>query len=263
MLFLETEKDFLQECESYVPVRTEDKPRINNLTELETVLGKRQPGRLPDMQHTIFTDLDLSGRDMTGLNLRRATFERCDLRGTDLSGSMMDHVAFYNCEIRDMKLRGCKARGVMFRFHDMEGIDIRGANIYNSVLEDAVNQDKVIYDDDTRWYKMSCPEEGPFIAWKCCTDLRVVMMLVPADAKRCMATMETGRVSKVKVLAIKSIDEKESYTWAQSTVDPDFYYEVGKWLEPANGFQEDRWKDSSPGIHFFLEREQCIAYQSK
>jgi hypothetical protein len=46
-------------------------------------------------------------------------------------------------------------------------------------------------------------------------------------------------------------------------VDADFYYEVGKWLEPANGFQEDRWKDSSPGIHFFLDREQCVAYQSK
>ena len=89
------------------------------------------------------------------------------------------------------------------------------------------------------------------------------MMLVPADAKRCMATMETGRVSRVKVLKITSIDETENYTWAQSTVDPDFYYEVGKWLEPANGFQEDRWKDSSPGIHFFLDRQQCVDYQSK
>lgn len=54
---------------------------------------------------------------------------------------------------------------------------------------------------------MRCPEEGEaFIAWKCCTDLRVVMMLVPKDAKRCMATMETGRVSKVKVLKIMNID---------------------------------------------------------
>ena len=92
---------------------------------------------------------------------------------------------------------------------------------------------------------------------------RVVMMLVPRDAHRCMATMETGRVSKVKVLKITNIDETENYTWAQSTVDSDFYYEVGKWLEPANGFQEDRWKDSSPGIHFFLDRQQCVDYQSK
>jgi glutamate racemase len=26
---------------------------------------------------------------------------------------------------------------------------------------------------------------------------------------------------------------------------------------------EDRWKDSSPGIHFFLDRQQCVDYQSK
>ena len=263
MTFLSSETDFIKDCEAYVPVRTEDKPRINDAGALDQKLSERTPGSLLDMQHTIFTGLNLRGKDMTGLDLKRATFEKCDLREADFSGSMMDHVAFYDCDIRFMKLRGCNARGVMFRFHDMEGIDLSGANIYNSVLEDAVNQDKVITDDDTKWYRMSCPEEGPFIAWKCCTDLRVVMMLVPADAKRCMATMETGRVSKVKVLKITNIDETEKFSWAQSTVDPDFYYEAGKWLEPANGFQEDRWKDSSPGIHFFLDRQQCIDYQSK
>ena len=263
MNFSQTEKDFIQEVESYVPIRTEDKPRVNSEDELREILAKRTPGKLLNMKHTIFKGLDLSGWDMTGLDLLRATFEDCNLRGTDFSGDKLDNVAFYNNEIRDMKLNGCLARGCSFRFQDMEGIDLRGANIYASVLEDAINQDKVITDDDTKWYKMRCPEEGPFIAWKCCTDLRVVMLLVPADAKRCMATLETGRISKAKVLSIKSIDETESYTWAQSTVDPDFYYEVGKWVEPANGFQEDRWKDSSPGIHFFLDRQQCIDYQAK
>ena len=263
MNFSQSEADFFKNAESYVPISESEKPRVDSEDELRSILEAREPGTQLDMKHTIFTGLDLSGWDMTGLDLERATFDECDLRGTDFSGSMMDHVAFYNNELRDMKLRGCKARGCSFRFQDMTGIDLSGANIYASVLEDAVNQDKVITDDDTRWYRMSCPEAGPFIGWKCCTDLRVVMMLVPADAKRCMATMETGRVSKVKVLSIKSIDESESFTWAQSTVDPDFYYEVGKWIEPANGFQEDRWKDSSPGIHFFLDRQQCVDYQAK
>lgn len=263
MNFSQTESDFIMEAENYVPIATSDKPLITSEEQLKDILQKRTSGEKLDMRHSIIKGLDLACWDMTGLDLSRATFEKCNLRGTDFSGSKMDHVAFYENELRDMKLKGCLARGCSFRFQDMEGIDLRGANIYSSVLEDAINQDKVIIDDDTKWYKMRCPEEGPFIAWKCCTDLRVVMMLVPADAKRCMATMETGRISKAKVLAIKSIDETESYTWAQSTVDPDFYYEVGKWIEPANGFQEDRWKDSSPGIHFFLDRQQCVDYQSK
>ena len=287
MNFSQSESDFIREAESYIPVPMSEKPVIDSIEKLAAILAQRDlcaaaggatsriaapaakaedvdPSRLLDMRHTVFRGLDLAGRDMTGLDLARSTFEGCDLRKTDFSGDMMDHVAFYNNDLRGMKLCGCKARGCSFRFQDMTGIDLRGANIYASVLEDALNQDKVIINDDTKWYRMRCPEEGEaFIAWKCCTDLRVVMMLVPRDAKRCMATMETGRISKAKVLKITSIDETENYTWAQSTVDPDFYYEVGKWVEPANGFQEDRWKDSSPGIHFFLDRQQCVDYQSK
>ena len=263
MNFSQSEQDYIQEAEAYRPIPESDKPKISSEEQLKGLLAKRTARTKLDLKHAVIKDLDLADWDMTGLDLSRATFDGCSLRGTDFSGSKMDNVAFYNNDLRDMKLRGCLARGCSFRFQDMAGIDLSGANIYASVLEDAVNQDKVIIDDDTKWYKMRCPEEGPFIAWKCCTDLRVVMMLVPADAKRCMATMETGRVSKVKVLKITSIDESERYTWAQSTVDPDFYYEVGKWIEPANGFQEDRWKDSSAGIHFFLDRQQCVDYQSK
>ena len=252
MNFSQSEKDFFEEAESYTP--SENKPTIEKQSDFK---------KIPDMHETIFRNLDLSNQDMCDLNLRRASFYDCNLNGTDFAGSMMDHVAFYDCDIRNAKMANCKLRGASFRGNDMEGIDLCGANIYAAVLEDAVNQDKVITNEETQWYEMRCPKEGPFIAWKCCTELRVVMMLVPADAKRCMATMETGRVSKVKVLSIKSIDETKSYDWAQSTVDPDFYYEVGKWLEPANGFQEDRWKDSSEGIHFFLDRQQCVDYQAK
>lgn len=261
MNFSQSERDFIEEASRYVS--NGDRRRITDASEVEEALNSRNGANPVNLQEVTFKDLDLSGWDMSNMNLRRATFDNCNLNGTDFSESMMDHVAFYDCDIKNMKLNKCMVRGASFRGNDMEGINLSGANIYAAVLEDATNQDKVIIDDDTRWYKMRCPEEGPFIAWKCCTELRVVQMLVPADAKRCMATMETGRVSKVKVLSIKSIDETKSWDWAQSTVDPDFYYEVGKWLEPANGFQEDRWKDSSAGIHFFLERQQCVDYQSK
>ena len=261
MNFSQSEKDFFIEADSYVP--SENKRKIENEKELKKILDSRSGAEQLDLQETIFKELDLSKWDMQNINFRRASFYNCNLKGTNFTGSMMDHVAFYDCEIKNAILKNCKLRGASFRGNDMEGIDLAGANIYAAVLEDATNQDKVIYNEETRWYEMSCPNEGPFIAWKCCTELRVVMMLVPADAKRCMATMETGRVSKVKVLSIKSIDESKSYDWAQSTVDPDFYYETGKWLEPANGFQEDRWKDSSEGIHFFLDRQQCVDYQAK
>jgi len=259
MNFTQSEADFIRESEAYVPGEPDENKVIDSIEKLEEVRTYQD-----DFCEYIFRGLDLAGAEMRYLNLLHATFENCDLHETDFTGGRLDHVAFYECDIRGMNLSKCMARGVSFRYHDMEGVNLSGANIYAAVLEDAVNQDKVITDDETKWYKMRCPEIGTaFIAWKCCTDLRVVQMLVPRDAKRCMATMETGRAERVKVLSIKSIDETKSYDWAQSTVDPDFYYETGKWTEPANGFQEDRWKDSSPGIHFFLDRQQCVDYQSK
>ena len=240
-------------------------PRVidNDAATLRAELEKRVPGELMDYKEVQFKNMDLSGWDLSWLDLYKATFTNCNLNGAVLDHCDADHVAYYDCDIRNMKVTNSKARACYYRYLDMENVDFSGTDIYASVLEDAHNQDTIKYDDNTRYFKMSCPEEGPFVAWKCCTDLRVVQMLVPADAKRCMAAMETGRASKVKVLSIKSIDETVKYDWAQSTVDPDFYYEVGKWIEPANGFQEDRWKDSSPGIHFFMDRQQCVDYQSK
>ncbi len=261
MNFSQSEKDYLINSEK--PFIYEETPIIDSKEKFEEILNTRNDGKTPSFREIKLLNMDLSGRDLSGIDFWRTIFEKCDLTEADFSGSVMDDVAFYDSKITGINLKGCNARGASFRYHDMTGINLSGANIYGAVLEDATNQDKIITDDDTKWYKMSCPTEGPFIAWKCCTDLRVVMMLVPAEAKRCMATQETGRVSKVKVLSIKSIDETSSYEWAQSTVDPDFYYEVGKWIEPANGFQENRWKDSSPGIHFFIDRQQCIDYQSK
>lgn len=260
MNFSQSEQDFFMESAQHQATPNEDKRVITDAAEFK----KEIEAGNTEYEEIIFRETDFSGWDIINKNLRRASFYNCNLNGTNFEGSMMDHVAFYDCDIRNMKLTNCMVRGASFRGNDMEGIDLSGANIYASVLEDAFNQDKVITNEDTKWYEMKCPPEGEaFIAWKCCTELRVVQMLVPRDAKRCMATMETGRVSKVKVLSIKSIDESQSFTWAQSTVDPNFYYDVGQWLEPANGFQEDRWKDSSPGIHFFLDRQQCVDYQSK
>jgi len=174
MNFTSSERDFVKDNEAYVPVADSDKRRIESLDELERLLALRdeadggelgrKDGRL-NMMHCVIKGLDLAGRDMTGLDLSRSTFDGCDLRGTDFTGSKMDNVAFYDNKLTGMILRNCLARGCSFRFQDMTDIDLRGANIYSSVLEDALNQDKVITDDDTKWYKMRCPEEGePFIA---------------------------------------------------------------------------------------------------
>lgn len=231
----------------------------------EQILDKirnRDRNEMLDLHDCKIHDADLAGWDLSKINFEWTDFDHVDMTGAVFEHSDLNHVWFKDCKVRGVKFLYCDVKEANFRWMDFTGADFSGSNFYMTLFEYAVLDD-VKDNDDTKYYRMVCPETGPFIAWKCCTDLRVVQLLVPADARRVSATADTCRCDKAKVLSIKSIDETKSYDWAQSTVDPNFYYEVGKWVEPANGFQPDRWMDSSPGIHFFMDRQQCVDYQTK
>ncbi|MBM6991428.1 pentapeptide repeat-containing protein [Mobilibacterium timonense] len=229
--------------------------------KMKKILQSRKPGERLDLRERYIKDADLSGYDLRNIDFAGSTLEKVDLTGADMDGDNVHKVWFKDCPMHAVKLTNCDATEATFRWIDLTDGDISGTNIFCSLLEYA-KLDGLKYDDRTQYYKLRCPETGPFIGWKCCTEWRVVQLLIPADAKRVSATANTCRCSKAKVLSIKSIDETVSYTWAQSTVDSDFYYEVGKWAIPS-GFQEDRWMDSSPGIHFFMERQECVDYQTR
>lgn len=229
--------------------------------EFKKLITKRNKAERLIIEEGAIKNVDLKGCDLTNITFRLCSFENCNLAGADFSGSSISGTLFRECPMHACRFVNSDMTEAIFRDINLSDSDLRGANLYAAVLEDA-NLNGIIVDENTKWYKQVPPETGPFIAWKCCSELRVVQLLVPADARRVSATRETCRCDKAKVLSIKSIDETISYDWAQSTVDPDFYYERGKWVEPANGFEPDRWKDSSRGIHFFMEREQCIAYQT-
>lgn len=229
--------------------------------EIRMLIANRDKSKRIIINDSAIKDTALEGCDLTNITFRLCSFENCNLAGADFSGSSISGTLFRECPMHACRFVNSDMTEAIFRDIDLSDSDLRGADLYAAVLEDA-NLDGIIVDENTKWYKQVPPETGAFIAWKCCAELRVVQLLVPADARRVSATRETCRCDKAKVLSIKSIDETISYDWAQSTVDPDFYYERGKWVEPANGFETDRWKDSSRGIHFFMEREQCVAYQT-
>lgn len=233
-----------------------------NGADLKSLIADRDRTEMLDLSETKIVDADLSGWDLSNIDFSGSDFENVDVAGANFNGSILHKVWFKDCKMQNIKLTNADVTECNMRWMDLSGSDFSGSNFFHALFE-YTTLENITDDENTKYYRMVCPEEGPFIAWKCCTDLRVVQLLVPADAKRVSATADTCRCSKAKVLSIKSIDESESFTWAQSTVDPDFYYEVGKWVEPANRFEEDRWMDSSPGIHFFMERQQCVDYQSK
>ncbi len=180
-----------------------------------------------------FISENLEGVSFRGCILKNCLFQGCNLRNCDFQSAV-----FYGCTIDDSHI---------------EGADFLGASLNDIQLKE------VHADETTKYFHLACPAEGPFVAYKKCQDDRIVQLLVPKEALRSSATRETCRCSKVKVLSIKSIDETKQYTEAVATIDDNFIYRVGEWLEVDN-FDTNRWHDAAPGIHFWMTREQAIHY---
>ena len=165
--------------------------------------------------------------------------ERADLRGADLRGA--------NLSGADL----CDA--------DLRGADLRNANLRNANLRNAKNTDKIAWNAHTAFYPLQCPETGSFIGYKKAAG-KIVMLEICADAKRSSATSRKCRCSKAKVLSITNLDGSESgLSGIGSDYNKNFIYHIGETVEVPD-FDDNRWNECAPGIHFFITREEAVKY---
>lgn len=232
--------------------------RIIERNELQEILKGRKAGQTLLMQEIELSDMDLTGLDLSNIDFSLSSFYRVKFDQANLQGSNVSHVLFKDCTLSGADLRFANLKCATLRYADMTGCNIGGANLYCAVLEYA-KLDGIISNEETKWFRLHCPKEGAFLGYKKCFNGRLVQLLIPADAKRTSATMNSCRCNKAKVLTIKSFDYKESYKEAWSLVDENFVYRVGEWVE-VKDFNEDRWMDSTTGIHFWLTREEALNY---
>lgn len=123
---------------------------------------------------------------------------------------------------------------------------------------------------------MACPRVGSFIAYKkvyaghkwCdCVNIgptAIVVLQVPASAKRLSANSKKCRCDKAKILRFETlggekIKDPENYHF-KSIYNASFEYVVGKTVTPRDPFCEDRWQECASGIHFFMNREDAVFY---
>ncbi|MCP1101143.1 hypothetical protein M2454_000467 [Aequitasia blattaphilus] len=203
-------------------------------------------------------DMDLTGTDFSGKNLRVSVFRNVNLSHAKFCSSCLDNALFLDANLVDVDFSGASMHGTALRSNDLTGANLRGADLFSAVLEGAI-LDNVKHDQTTKWFDMYCPKEGAFLGYKKCVNDRIVQLLIPADAKRSSATLPSCRCNKAKVLTIKSADSSKSFTEAWSLVDESFVYRVGEWIE-VKDFNDDRFMDSTRGIHFWMTREEAIAY---
>lgn len=72
---------------------------------------------------------DLSGQDLSGLDLRRADLRFVNLSGADLRGSNLERVNLSDANLRianfqDANLRGANLRGINLQDANLEGVDL-------------------------------------------------------------------------------------------------------------------------------------------
>ena len=183
-------------------------------------------------------DANLCGADLRGVNLYDANLCGADLRGANL----------YDANLRDADLRGAKLYGAYLCGANLYGADLRGTNLRGANLRDA----KGCY--------LSCPTEGSFIGWKKASG-HIVKLRIPEDARRSSATGHKCRCDKAYVMEIQNMDgTKATEDTVRADHDKNFVYTVGATVEVPD-FDDNRWSECAPGIHFFIDRRAAVEYQ--
>ena len=178
-----------------------------------------------------------SENNTTRETVRKAVECGADLYGADLRGANL-----FGADLRGANLRGADLCGANLR-----GADLRGANLFGANLRDA----KGLY--------LACPSEGEFIGWKKASGY-IVKLRIPEDARRSSATGNKCRCDKAFVVEIQNIDgSKADVDTVASNYDSNFAYVVGAMVE-VNDFDDNRWNECAPGIHFFIDRRAAVEY---
>ena len=152
-----------------------------------------------------------------------------------------------NADLRGSNLRCANLCDVDLRGANLCGADLRGADLRGANLRDA----KGCY--------LSCPTEGSFIGWKKASG-HIVKLRIPEDARRSSATGHKCRCDKAYVMEIQNMDgTKATEDTVRSDHDKNFVYTVGATVEVPD-FDDNRWNECAPGIHFFIDRREAVEY---
>ena len=191
-------------------------------------------------KHKLWIEGDPKGEraDLSGANLWRANLRGADLRGADLSGADLSGANLWRADLRGADLSGA----------DLSGADLSGANLWRADLSGA-----------NLSCPICCPEEGEFIGFKKASNY-IIKLKITEDAKRCSATGRKCRCSEALVLSITQLDGTPSgLNEVKSSYDASFIYRIGEKVSVDN-FDDDRWHECAPGIHFFITRQEAVDY---
>lgn len=208
---------------------------------------------LRNHNHWILEDID-GWKEMMA-DLRGADLYGADLRKANLCGAELGRADLYRADLCGVDLSKANLCGANLCGANLYGASLRGANLYRANLCNADLRGA----NNIPFIPMACPDTGTFVAWKKANG-HIVKLEIPADAQRSSATGRKCRCDKAKVIEIQELDGSPSeLTEVASGYDRNFVYRVGEIAEEPK-YDEDRWKECAPGIHFFINRQEAVDY---
>ncbi len=205
---------------------------------------------------------DLRGADLRGADLRGADLREADLREANLCGANLCGANLREANLREANLREANLCGANLCGANLYGADLYGANLYGANLREANLYGANLCGADLREAKgiyMACPTDGSFIGWKKASGY-IVKLQIPENARRSSAGGEKCRCDKAYVAEIQNIDGTNAdIETVCSDHDKNFVYTVGTTVEVSD-FDDDRWNECAPGIHFFIDRWAAVEY---
>ena len=214
---------------------------------------------------------NLNNADLSNADLYRANLNNADLREVDLRNSDLSRADLRNAELREANLYRAFCCYTNLYKANLINADLSEANLYGANLKDAnlfgadlknTNIVCAVISEDTKIdYPIACPETGSFIGYKKADYKKIVKLQICEDAKRSSATAKKCRCSKALVLSIENIDGSDSgLQEIESDFDSRFVYRVGEIAEVFD-FDDNRWNECAPGIHFFMDRQNAVEYE--
>ena len=210
-----------------------------------------------DLRGAELIGANLCGANLCGANLRDANLLGAELRDAELRDANLLGADLCRANLRDANLRDADLRGA-----ELIGANLRGANLREADLREADLRDANLLEADLRGAKgayMACPTDGSFIGWKKASGY-IVKLQIPEDARRSSAGCEECRCDKAFVIEIQNIDGSNAdIETICSDHDENFVYAVGTTVDVPD-FDDDRWNECAPGIHFFIDRRAAVEY---
>lgn len=219
--------------------------------------GKRANLENADLSNLCLKDANLRSANLTSVFCYRTNFVDADLRGANLQGGEFNY-----CTFEGANLAGANCQCLKVCVCDFLNANFKNTNFSNTFFIDSPVPKSALANSQ-RVHMMSeryaCPNTGTFIGYKKARRNRIVMLEIPATAKRSSAHGPKCRCSEATVLDIQNIWGTRHYKTARSIWDPKFIYKVGETVY-AHEFNEDRWRECAPGIHFFMDRAEACKY---